>query len=144
MDMNTILYQSFMSNCDREIEPFQLWLKNRCIWAELHQRTLFYAFLVLLMLIELMLGFAGGFTFAVWLGLIYTIVAATAGKLAASKNRNLWVWGLALGWLLFSIVILIRLRPICSSCFKPISAAKGQTESCSVCGSRLVSRYLIS
>jgi hypothetical protein len=82
-----------MNDTDHQIEPFQLWLKDRCIWAEAHQKTLFYGLLLFVALIACLTAIHGGFTIgvALWLGCAFW--AAVTGALAAAKNRNIWGWG---------------------------------------------------
>jgi hypothetical protein len=114
-----------MINIDEpKIEPFQLWLKKRCIWAESHQKNLFLVFLSLVALLVLLFGMTpgvtedgqavpGGFTRGVEIGLTYVISALVTGLYATSRNRHLWGWGLIGG--LFpaaSIVVLLTLPKI--------------------------------
>jgi energy-coupling factor transporter transmembrane protein EcfT len=129
-----------MINDQHEIEPFQLWLKERCIWAESHQKTLFYGLLLLIAAIALLLGLSDKFTRGVCAFLAYTVAAALTGALAASKNRNVWSWGLlGSGWL--GIIILLFLRPLCAACLNPIPKEARRSETCSRCGNNRGSRY---
>ena len=129
-----------MNNEDHQIEPLQLWLKNRCIWAEAHQKTLFYGLLIIITAIKVVaLGLSGGFI-ALPVLLIGVVLTGLTGGLAASKNRNIWGWGLA-GNFLFGIIILVFLRPLCGACLDPIPNAERSSDTCSRCGSKRSSRY---
>lgn len=102
------------------VEPFQLWLKERCLWAEAHQKFLFFALLLLAALIGLIAGAAHGLPFhgvpwPIALYFLYILSAAMTGAVAACRNRHLWGWGLLGGLLPGISMAFLLLRPVQSS-----------------------------
>jgi len=127
-------------NNDHEIEPLQLWIKNRCIWSEAHQKTLFFGLLVIVALATFGAALLEHFSFLSFLILFHTLWAAVTGVIAANKNRNIWLWGLlAGGWL--GIIILLLLPPVCGNCLARYSAPDSLAGACSRCGSPRIPRY---
>jgi signal transduction histidine kinase len=139
---------------DHDIGAIQRWLKQQCIWVDLHQRLTFYFLLAAI--------FALGLVFALWrvtlpsprillialtpdFLLVYPILAGLLGALAAYKNRHIWGWGL-LGGLFFAIaLILLAVLPrACGTCYRSSRSFTRMEDICPRCGSPKRSRYAYS
>ena len=136
--MDVISY--FMENPDRNIEPFQVWLNDCCIWADDNQPILFSILLCFVAIFSLIIFFTKGFSIGVLIVWAYLALAATTGYLAVRKNRQIWAWGLLFSWLIVPIIVLVCLPSLCANCLHCFPRAN-LNNICPHCGNEGSWRY---